>query len=902
MLSKKMIECVAMCIGVSFNMVYATTTNTWDADISTSDAQDGSGTWNTSNSNWWHSTEVNTNWNNSALPDQTIFGVGSDAAGTITLGDDITVGNLRFDAPGSGSYTLDGNGNTLNFGIINPLLWVSSDVTVTNFINSNNTTRDLNVTGGGSFVFAGTNTFHSIDVMDSATAWYGIDWGIAGTTITIPSNASFTTTGYPPINIYATFGVRLRDDVTLNINGKLTTSARIGCHSGEQNIMINVNTGAVVTTTSEIRLGWNSAATLNINGGLLTANGILHMDGNTGVVNLNSGTLATTRITTSTGSGAFNVNYNGGLLKAQSDSLLTENSTKNYVTTYFVKDGGAVIDTNNKNIEAIGSFNKSGSGGLTKQGAGNMIFSGGTYSGMTTVTDGTLNLNFNKRTSQWNEQNIVSDFYNRNSKLILNGGDFTVTGLATASSVTRDFTVDSQSTYTKCVRGSSTTDLVAGMSVSGPSIPADTHITYINDASQFIMSKANTIGASATESLTFGGVTNTTWQTINNIELQQDATITVDTANGPGTVLTVGSITGAGNLTKDGDGILTLTGTNTYSGNTLIQEGTLKLSASIVVTNNSFELHDPLTEHPPYGYFDSNPANSFWDFYFCGIAEHGSTWASSNAVIDGSYVAFIQANTMLGTATTTLNLPENGEYVISFMAGKRPTTGATAINVLIDGNTNFTFASSEFQVLGSIYTGIANLSAGSHTLTFEGVMTGTDRSTWIDRVLVTSLAGGGLVDTLPTDTAFTVKSDGVLDLGGNTQTLAELSGDGVVTNGILAISNKVMPGETAVIGTLTLATSTTLTGTLLADTSVSGTCDLLKVQGSLNLTGSTLQIQDLSELKTDNSYVIATCTPGTLTGEFDTTNFDTTPWHVVYDNAAGEVRVEIIGGTLILVH
>ena len=236
------------------------------------------------------------------------------------------------------------------------------------------------------------------------------------------------------------------------------------------------------------------------------------------------------------------------------------------------------------------------------------------------------------------------------------------------------------------------------------------------------------------------------------------------------------------------------------------------------------------------------------------------------------------------------------------MAGKRPTTRATDLRIEIDGIDKFGFTESEFKVGGDIYSESVYLSSGSHTLTFKGVFSGADRATWIDRVTIASLADGSLVDTLPTDTAFTVASDGVLDLGGNTQTLADLSGDGLVTNGTLTISNQVMPGDTDVIGTLTLATSTALTGTLLIDTSIGGTCDLLKVQGSLNLTGSTLQIQAVSELKTDNSYVIASCTPGALTAEFDSTNFGTAPWHVVYDNVAGEVRVEIIGGTLILLH
>lgn len=239
-MNKRKIGFVVTAIWAFANMAYAATTNTWDADTGTTGAQDGSGTWtaSTSDTNWWNNSSANTNWSNSAAPDLTIIGAGAGAAGTITLGEAITVGHLRFNAPGSGSYTIDGNGNALTFGMNYPLLWVSSGVTVTNRANSDNTTRDLNLSGGGTFVFAGTNIFHSVDMMDAQTAWFGITGGVAGTTITIPSGASFKTTGYPPTYQYSTFGFRLRDGTTLNVDGNLTTSARIGGHSGEDIITL----------------------------------------------------------------------------------------------------------------------------------------------------------------------------------------------------------------------------------------------------------------------------------------------------------------------------------------------------------------------------------------------------------------------------------------------------------------------------------------------------------------------------------------------------------------------------------------------------------------------------------------------------------------------------------------
>lgn len=147
----------AMAAGVAaalFAPALSAATLTWDANTITSGAQDGSGTWNSGNTNWWNGA-ANVSWNN-ATPDNATFGAASGNAGVITLGENITVGTLRLDVPGSGlGYALAGSGaNTLT---------VSSIVPVTGTISTINTTLagtgNVSIAGGGSVALLGANTY-----------------------------------------------------------------------------------------------------------------------------------------------------------------------------------------------------------------------------------------------------------------------------------------------------------------------------------------------------------------------------------------------------------------------------------------------------------------------------------------------------------------------------------------------------------------------------------------------------------------------------------------------------------------------------------------------------------------------------------------------------------------------
>ncbi len=352
-----------------------------------------------------------------------------------------------------------------------------------------------------------------------------------------------------------------------------------------------------------------------------------------------------------------------------------------------------------------------------------------------------------------------------------------------------------------------------------------------------------------------------------------------------------GTVEGAIDLAKVGTGTLSLSGVNSYSGATLVREGTLQLppvGAAATVPNPSFETHDPLNQ----GNWAYAATGSGWAFSAAGIAAPGSPWVNGGAGIDGAVAGFIQNN---GTITGTITVGPAGYYHLAFLAGKRPGLPATDLYVDVDGVNKLFFAASALgNEMGASFGGDFPLTSGPHILTFRGVTTTGDNDIWIDRIAATFTGG-----SLPTGTAVTVSSGAVLDLNGNAQPLAGLSGSGLVTNGTLAVTGVIAPGGTNVVGKLTVAASAALSGTLLIDVAADGTGDLLQVQGNLNITGLALQIQDVNQFKSGSQYVIATFAPGGLTGHFASTNLGTKRT-VAYNNASGEIRLVGSGFLLIL--
>ncbi len=171
--------------------------------------------------------------------------------------------------------------------------------------------------------------------------------------------------------------------------------------------VLNLN-GGYVSAACGVRVGDYGTGTINQSGGTfeVTNNGTginLHRentDTSFGTYNLNGGTLRTEKVTTSFTSANGLFYFNGGTLQAANGNLGTTPFMNN-LTHAYVRNGGAVIDSQGYSIiisqplehSSLGGDNAL-DGGLTKLGSGTATLNGvNTFTGSITNKAGTLVLN-----------------------------------------------------------------------------------------------------------------------------------------------------------------------------------------------------------------------------------------------------------------------------------------------------------------------------------------------------------------------------------------------------------------------------------------------------------------------------------------------------------------------------
>ena len=279
-------------------------------------------------------------------------------------------------------------------------------------------------------------------------------------------------------------------------------------------------------------------------------------------------------------------------------------------------------------------------------------------------------------------------------------------------------------------------------------------------------------------------------------------TINVD---GSRTLTYGGIIAGSNNLTKSGDGILLLSGANTYSGDTIISDGTLQTTGTLADTTDVSVSSGAI--------YDVDATDTIQSLSGAGSVELANsitltTGDSGNdtfsGVISGSgnlakagSGTFTLSGTNTYTGTTTITA---GTISISADSGLGAAPGsATAGHLTLNGGTlqstaDFTLNSNRGIALGSNH-GTINVD-GSTTLTYGGIIAGSNN-------LTKSGNGTLLLSGINTYSGTTTISAGTLNVSG--QLGSGTYSSNIINNGILqysSSSNQTLSGVISGSGSL----------------------------------------------------------------------------------------------------
>jgi autotransporter-associated beta strand protein len=324
----------------------------------------------------------------------------------------------------------------------------------------------------------------------------------------------------------------------------------------------NVTLGAATLTTGNDNTSTTFSGTISGTGGLtkigigtLTLSSVNGYGGGTtvtgGLINFNSAN-----------------NFGSGLITLNGGGLQWASGTTTDISSQLAAfgSGGATFDTNGNNVTLASTL--SGSGGLTKIGAGTLTLSGNNlYSGGTALNAGTLAVGSNGALGT----GALTFASGTTLQAAANG-----LSLANAMTLNGTDTVDTQTnalTLSGLLSGTGgLTKIGSGtLTLSGNNLYSGG--TALN-AGTLAVGSSTALG---TGDLTFASGT-TLQAAANGLSLANAMTL-----NGTGTVDTqanaltlAGNIVGTGGLTKIGAGTLTLSGPSTYTGATNVNAGTLQ--------------------------------------------------------------------------------------------------------------------------------------------------------------------------------------------------------------------------------------------------------------------------------------------------------------------------------------
>jgi len=821
-----------------------------------------SGSWNDSDANWSGAGPV---WVN-APTNNALFGGSQTTAIAVAA---IAASNLTFMADGyvldGGSLNVHGNisvGPGQTASITTPLAHPATNLVLVKYGDG---TLALNPGGG-----AGSNLFASLKAA-------------AGTVhVTGGTNVVTLLGGHPESSpaFWVSGGTFVMG------GGLLRTTGNLYARVSEYGALLVTNGYLDLKNNTELLNGHNTPGVTTVAGtGILDVNG-LRISQNAyapelTAVNINLG--GTLRIGNfgldSASLRKGTVNFDGGTVVARwnTDDFLGSGHT-NWLDGISAKilAGGAVIDTDGRNLSikhplVSGTEND---GGLVKKGTGTLTLRGtNTYVGGTVILGGALGLVHDNNLGAVPASPATNLIFAVSASLISSNNNELAANRTLLISTNAVATFDTQG-CTQTVNGVIVGDTGSWLRKYGPGM------LTLNPGAERTNSVSTLRNEGGVLRITSGTHLVTTNSVENQYKLYEMFYIT-----GGGTV-----VMGGGLLKTISEGWVTISG-----GTLLITNGTVNISSvrellnaygtagnTTVGGNGVLDLKSLRIAHAG-GSPDANVVN----------VNTGGTIRLMRFYIDQNGVQKGRVNLNGGTLVAK---DSRGDFMgnahINWYGGIFFTVREGG--AVIDSN-GFTIDSKQ-----PFYSGAA--SDGGLTKRGAGTFTLSNTNTYNG---VTRIEGGrltlGLNNALPPTNTVRVSSNAVFDVNGKVQALAGLGGGGTVTNlAALTVTGTLTPGDAAAFGTLTLAAPpASMAGcTLAVNVSSNGACGRLHLQGDLNLSALSLNVEDTGLLDDAQSYTVATCT-GTLSNTFAASNLPTR-WLIRYDTAARRVYLIYNRGTVML--
>ena len=583
------------------------------------------------------------------------------------------------------------------------------------------------------------------------------------------------------------------------INAATGTTSIIKTVLAGANGLIKTGGGTVILEPGD---GWWSntfSGPITINGGQLTSIRATSLGNGAGAITINSGGTLSVDWNTATRTGLVTVN--GGTLTTQGGTPELIKLINNG-DGFLLKNGGAI------------NTRMGGSGGLTVEGARSYLYSANTYTGATVIAaGGDLALLYGGSLPTTTALEL-------SGVLLANNKNHTVGGLSGAST----------GLYYGDAAGTFTVNKVSG---------TDTYGGIIQNVGTFIKDGAGTLSLThADNTTTFPGAL-----TVNNGVLElggagrfnagsYNGTISLSSASSVLQIATSanqtlsGAISGSGSLIKSGAGTLTVSGSNSYSGVTTVNDGKLNVNANMTLTGtvtvNGGELGSDN---------GSTLTNNEGGFVLTGSsAAAGVVLAGSGGLTVSSPDArlWVQAT---NSGVTTVN---SGQLNICGSGGISTNSAVSIASEATVNLTSFYAADNINRTIGGL-TGAGSLYGIGGTLTvnkasgtdiFSGVISGGTG-------LIKEGAGTLELTGPNTYTGATAVNLGTLTLGGGSQASPITVSSGAALGFTLgspttSSSTLTFSGATAkvsVTGTpvaATLMTATSVTGTPVLDPAIPG--------------------------------------------------------------------------------